>query len=160
VPELRGIVAALVWKTWSLLRFVAVAAAVLALSVTSCATTSHERHEAESSREQPRALASFPELPDVTLTSVTLESAPVSHCKVAGVIGSDIRFELLLPREWNGKFVMGGGGGFVGSVMNVAVLYGALQSGSLSPSGSREAPNFAVLARYVDLHRSSLPSPV
>ena len=29
-----------------------------------------------------------------------------------------------------------------------------------SPSGSGEAPNFAVLARYVDLHHSSLPSPV
>ncbi len=72
---------------------------------------------------------SLPELPDVTITSVTQESEPVPHCKVAGVIGPEINFELLLPEKWNGKFVMGGGGGFVGSVMNVALLYGALQSG-------------------------------
>ncbi len=42
--------------------------------------------------------------------------AIVSHCKVEGVIGSEINFELLLPDDWNGKFLMGGGGGFVGSL--------------------------------------------
>ena len=74
-------------------------------------------------------LESLPQLPDVIIASVTQESAPVSHCKVAGVIGPEINFELLLPENWNGKFVMGGGGGFVGSVINVALSYGALQSG-------------------------------
>ena len=43
-----------------------------------------------------------------------------AHCKVAGVIEEEIRFELLLPDDWNGRFVMGGGGGFVGSVQNAA----------------------------------------
>ena len=42
--------------------------------------------------------------------------ATVSHCKVEGVIGTEIRFEVLLPDDWNGKFLMGGGGGFVGSL--------------------------------------------
>ena len=42
--------------------------------------------------------------------------ATVPHCKVTGVIGSEIRFEVLLPDDWNGKFLMGGGGGFVGSL--------------------------------------------
>ena len=42
--------------------------------------------------------------------------ATVPHCKVNGVIGSEIRFEVLLPDDWNGKFLMGGGGGFVGSL--------------------------------------------
>ena len=51
------------------------------------------------------------------------------HCKVAGVIGTETNFELLLPDNWNGKFVMGGGGGFVGFVVNTALVYGALQSG-------------------------------
>ena len=37
-----------------------------------------------------------------------------------GVIGGNIRFELLLPKAWNGRFVMGGGGGFVGTVQNSA----------------------------------------
>ena len=72
---------------------------------------------------------SLPELPDVRVTSVTPETALAPHCKVAGVIGPEIHFELLLPEEWNGKFVMGGGGGFVGSVVNLALVYGALQSG-------------------------------
>ena len=42
------------------------------------------------------------------------------HCKVTGVIDSTINFELHLPvaDAWNGRFAMGGGGGFVGSVQN------------------------------------------
>jgi feruloyl esterase len=42
----------------------------------------------------------------------------VPHCKVSGVIGTEIHFEVLLPDEWNQRFVMGGGGGFVGGVDN------------------------------------------
>jgi feruloyl esterase len=74
-------------------------------------------------------LESFPELPDVRLTSAAKEAAPAPHCKVAGVIGTETNFELLLPDDWNGKFVMGGGGGFVGSVRNTALMFGALQAG-------------------------------
>jgi len=74
-------------------------------------------------------VASLPELPDVTITSVTPKTEGAPHCKVAGVIGTETNFELLLPDNWNGKFVMGGGGGFVGSVVNLALLYGPLQSG-------------------------------
>jgi feruloyl esterase len=75
-------------------------------------------------------LESLPRLPDVTITSVTEETELAPHCKVAGVIGSEIHFQLLLPDKWNGKFVFGGGGGFVGSVVNLAAsLYGAVQSG-------------------------------
>jgi feruloyl esterase len=48
---------------------------------------------------------------------------------VAGVIGTETNFDLLLPTDWNGKFVMGGGGGFVGSVINTALGYGVLQKG-------------------------------
>ncbi|NQV34873.1 MAG: tannase/feruloyl esterase family alpha/beta hydrolase [Phycisphaeraceae bacterium] len=44
----------------------------------------------------------------------------VAHLDVKGVIGGSIRFELLLPDEWNGRFAMGGGGGLVGSIQNVA----------------------------------------
>jgi feruloyl esterase len=67
--------------------------------------------------------------PDVRFLSVSSEAAPVPHCKVAGVIGAETNFELLLPDDWNGKFAMGGGGGFVGSVQNTALMFGALQSG-------------------------------
>ena len=110
-------------------RFDTVCAGVLAVSLACCATTSNERPDAIANDEPECAVASFPGLPDVVVTSAKPEPSPVPHCKVEGVIGPDIRFELLLPREWNGKFVMGGGGGFVGSVMNVALFYGPLRAG-------------------------------
>jgi feruloyl esterase len=74
-------------------------------------------------------VTSLPELPNVSITSVTRESTPVPHCKVAGVIGTETNFELLLPDTWNKKFVMGGGGGFVGSVQNTALMFAPLQAG-------------------------------
>jgi hypothetical protein len=57
---------------------------------------------------------------DVKITEVVTIIAGSSHCKVLGIIGKEINFELLLPSEWNGIFVMGGGGGFVGTIQNVA----------------------------------------
>jgi len=72
---------------------------------------------------------SFPPLPGVTISAVTQEAAPAPHCKVAGVIEAETHFELLLPVKWNGKFVMGGGGGFVGSVVNTSLAFGSLQAG-------------------------------
>jgi len=59
-------------------------------------------------------------LPDVTISQAELVQEPVPHCKVAGTIGTEINFELLLPEQWNSRFAMGGGGGFVGSVQNIA----------------------------------------
>ncbi|HEV7927632.1 MAG TPA: tannase/feruloyl esterase family alpha/beta hydrolase [Verrucomicrobiae bacterium] len=66
-------------------------------------------------------------LPDVVLESATsmapdLQKNPhaAAYVVAKGVIGGNIRFELLLPDAWNGRFVMGGGGGFVGSVQNSA----------------------------------------
>ena len=48
------------------------------------------------------------------------------HCKVTGVIDTEINFELHLPLTdaWNGRFAMGGGGGFVGSVQNLILRPG------------------------------------
>jgi len=65
-------------------------------------------------------------LPDVKVTDATsVPAAPtgairVAHCRVNGVIGSEIHFTLLLPDEWNRRFIMGGGGGFVGQIQNQA----------------------------------------
>ena len=75
------------------------------------------------------SLESIAQLPDVRITSVVEEAMPVPHCKVAGVIGTETNFELLLPDDWNGKFVFGGGGGFVGFIVNTAIGYGVLQKG-------------------------------
>jgi feruloyl esterase len=65
----------------------------------------------------------------VRITSVVEQAAPVPHCFVSGVIGTETNFELLLPDAWNGKFVMGGGGGFVGTVQNTSLMFGSLQGG-------------------------------
>ncbi|MXW17447.1 MAG: tannase/feruloyl esterase family alpha/beta hydrolase [Gemmatimonadetes bacterium] len=60
-------------------------------------------------------------LDDVSTVEAT-EYDPV-HCRVRGTIDTEIRFELLLPQpaDWNGRFIMGGGGGYVGSVQNQAL---------------------------------------
>jgi hypothetical protein len=58
--------------------------------------------------------------PDVKITESAVSSSGISYCKVLGIIGKEINFELLLPLEWNGIFIMGGGGGFVGTIQNMA----------------------------------------
>jgi len=63
-------------------------------------------------------------LPEVVLESVKHQSPAAKnskpHVEVNGIIGEHIHFELLLPDDWNDRFVMGGGGGFVGTVQNSA----------------------------------------
>ncbi len=61
------------------------------------------------------------------------------HCKVAGTIDGSIQFELLLPaaEDWNERFVMGGGGGFVGSIQNSAL--------APSPGGNALERGFATV---------------
>jgi feruloyl esterase len=65
-------------------------------------------------------------LPDIKVTAAAPVPAPttgavrVAHCRVDGVIGTEINFRLLLPDAWNRKFVMGGGGGFVAGIDNQA----------------------------------------
>jgi Tannase and feruloyl esterase len=56
----------------------------------------------------------------VTVPSATTGEIRAAHCRVTGVIGTEIRFALLLPDTWNGRFMMGGGGAFVGSLDNMA----------------------------------------
>src|SRR4051812_39992573 len=56
--------------------------------------------------------------PDAKITEAVAVPAgagaiKVAHCRVNGVIGTEIKFSLLLPDAWNHKFLMGGGGGFV-----------------------------------------------
>src|SRR5688572_10140386 len=70
-------------------------------------------------------------IPDVTILNV--ESKPSDNvrppepwmgpvvitkpfCRVTGRISTEINFELYLPQEWNGRFLMSGGGGYVGAI--------------------------------------------
>jgi len=73
--------------------------------------------------------AALPPLPGVRILSVSAQSDPTPHCKVTGVIGTETNFDLLLPKDWNDKFVMGGGGGFVGAVVNAALAFAPLERG-------------------------------
>jgi Tannase and feruloyl esterase len=65
-------------------------------------------------------------LPDVTILEAkslkndTIEGQVITvpFCRVLGQISKEINFELLLPSQWNKRFLMSGGGGFVGSIQN------------------------------------------
>jgi feruloyl esterase len=59
-------------------------------------------------------------LPEVLIEAAMIYSETTSYCQVLATIGKEIDFELLLPVDWNGRFLMGGGGGFVGSIANDA----------------------------------------
>ena len=67
--------------------------------------------------------------PDVKITAAAASTSPVPLCKIDGVIGKEINFSIWLPDAWNGKFVMGGQGGFAGRVENQALGMGVLQKG-------------------------------
>ncbi|MFI5244627.1 MAG: tannase/feruloyl esterase family alpha/beta hydrolase, partial [Gemmatimonadales bacterium] len=94
-----------------------------------CAATAAAQatHVAKSSGSDCAALAATA-FADVRITQAAAVAAAadprapirVAHCKVSGVIGKETRFELLLPDDWNQRFFMGGGGGFAGSVQNMA----------------------------------------
>lgn len=109
------------------MRYFTVALLVVAFTTLSCATS--DGFEATRSCSE----AALPAFPDVRIVSVSAETDFAPHCKVAGVIGAETNFELLLPDDWNGKFAMGGGGGFVGTVVNFAAAKaGALEAGYAS----------------------------
>lgn len=103
------------------------AALVLAASTALAATPVRGQDAPPPIRVASTACASLTAVrwPDVAITAATA-AAPsgriiVPHCKVSGTIGREIGFELLLPDAWNQRFVMGGGGGFVGSLENQAL---------------------------------------
>ena len=65
-------------------------------------------------------------LPDLKMSEAVAVPAASSRSDSCGALPRDrrdrrrIRFSLLLPDNWNQKFFMGGGGGFVGSIQNSA----------------------------------------
>jgi len=65
----------------------------------------------------------------VKITGAAASKSPVPLCKIDGVIGKEINFSIWLPDAWNGKFVMGGQGGFAGRVESQTLGMGVLQKG-------------------------------
>jgi hypothetical protein len=97
--------------------------------LTAMLTAFHDRQPVTAWQEPPHAdcsLLTRLKLPDVRISEAIPVPAAATgavrlpHCRVNGVIGSEIRFSMLLPDAWNHKFLMGGGGGFVGTVQNSA----------------------------------------
>ena len=106
-----------------------------AKQVTSEGSSDSQQQNPQNARVTPRlkpAEIKQLRLPDVRITSAIhhegsndanatgRDQVSVAHVEVEGVIGGTIQFELLLPDKWNSRFVMGGGGGFVGRVSNQA----------------------------------------
>jgi hypothetical protein len=85
--------------------------------------------------------------PSLTITKVrviaeqprsTYTSPFVSRCQIVGLIDGDIRFRLLLPDRWNGRFVMGGGGGFTGYIQNATDWMANLGYASVGTNGGHD----------------------
>ena len=64
------------------------------------------------------------QLADVRLTEVVgvadsgdhNDNVRAPHCRVAGVVGSSTAFLVVLPYNWNQRFLMGGNGGYAGTI--------------------------------------------
>ena len=117
-----------------------ISATVLSLTVTPAAHEPQEQPHRQMKAASACTSISSVRLPDVTITEavpalpggvIPAVAAPrhrqpvkieVAHCRVSGVIGKQIGFAVWLPDAWNGRFFMGGGGAFVGSIQNQASL--------------------------------------
>lgn len=94
----------------------------------------------------------------VRVVIVEGRAAPVPHCYVEGWLAGDTRFRIMLPARsaWNGKYVLGLGGGYGGSfasnndLVNLPVLaegYAVAQCNE-----GREAPVFGPDDTWQELH--------
>ncbi|MCA3984249.1 tannase/feruloyl esterase family alpha/beta hydrolase [Vibrio vulnificus] len=82
-------------------------------------------HTTQANADQPSyrvgecRIDSMPPLANVRYTEAQRSD---THCIVRGVIEREIHFQVTLPDDWNGMFAQSGGGGFVGSVVDVIHL--------------------------------------
>jgi hypothetical protein len=75
--------------------------------------------EQANSAEVGAMLDEFQKIPDAPTVITAIESVPAAgalpaYCRFKGTIAPQINFELRLPVEWNGKFLMQGCGGMCG----------------------------------------------
>jgi feruloyl esterase len=65
-------------------------------------------------------------LPHVTILEASMVGAGPAYCKVLGSAhptpDSDIRFEVAIPTQWNGRYLQVGNGGFAGVIPERAML--------------------------------------
>lgn len=70
-----------------------------------------------------------------TATVVPKSDAAPEHCRVTGLIQPEVRFEVALPTEWNGRLYMFGNGGYAGEALD--------QPGRLATTSRALARKFA-----------------
>ena len=104
----------------------AVAVAVCAAFAMACAGGAGGTVDSDTPLPPAARCAALAELDLVDMRVMSAAAVPdgdggPAHCAVAGVLETEINFEMLLPDDWNGRFVMGGGGGYVGNVQNQAM---------------------------------------
>ena len=62
----------------------------------------------------------------VTITEASMVTTGAAYCKVLGAAhptpDSDIRFEVVIPQSWNGRYLQVGNGGFAGVIPEGAML--------------------------------------
>jgi feruloyl esterase len=65
-------------------------------------------------------------LPHVTISEASMVTAGAAYCRVLGTAhptpDSDIRFEVVIPQAWNGRYLQVGNGGFAGTIPERAML--------------------------------------
>ena len=101
-------------------------AVVGAAFVMACAGAAGEFVDVDAPRPPAARCAALADLDLIDMRIKSAESVSAgesrpAHCAVAAVLDTEINVEMLLPDDWNGRFVMGGGGGYVGSVQNQAM---------------------------------------
>jgi hypothetical protein len=86
-------------------------------------------------------------------------SGPVpTYCRVTGTIAPSLNFEIRMPDAWNGKLHYGGGGGYNGSIPDVAFSLSALRQGYVSASSDSGHQGSGVDASFAltDTHAAQL----
>jgi hypothetical protein len=98
---------------------------------------------------------------DGTRTSFAIDTledrlTPVPHCFIHGTLGGDSRFRIQLPAAWNGKYVLGMGGGWGGSETAAASTIGDIvmvEGYAYAESNQgRPAPIFDPADTWQELH--------
>ncbi len=100
---------------------------LLLLSATHAAKAAPAEHGPHAARAAVDCAAAMQiALPNARVTAVRAEQPNDSlralgqraYCQVAATVDAETHIVALLPDDWNGRFLMGGGGGYVGAVDN------------------------------------------
>ncbi len=97
--------------------------------------------DSSAARQSSNAQQACTTLSGKTIGGATLTAAVVpangpapTYCKVNGTLAPKLNFEIRLPDSWNGKLHYAGGGGYNGSIPDVALSLSALRQGYATAS--------------------------